>query len=330
MTEIKKGDWYYSESSSKVWQCRKVERHRIFNTGGSWALDYNCHRLTPLDNRSLSVKGDRYAVIDSENIDKFKSGDIVVSDDVSCAPFISCGEKRGVACINQLARLPDCAQGDADTDRVSAQASKNEDGQCVSEEPLSPWGASAEGLTGSIFAAIVGACPDADINKLNDQVATKEHGGLTLGQASVSGGFCVMDGTRTIFTESTPATKPEPIPCPHEDWCDLVESATPNKKCYTEKEIPHEPIPCPHPEWEGVWLNCGFAVSVRWRETCWEVQDVKGIGKAIRKVNWDGPHKESPPWKPLEPAPQSATAGPILDRPPKHGGIQTPWDPWEV
>jgi hypothetical protein len=95
---------------------------------------------------------------------------------------------------------------------------------------------------------------------------------------------------------------------------------------------PDDSIPCPHPEWEGIWLAKKEVRRVKWcpgsGEFPWGIETVKAGRFATYSSGWVGPKSEG--WTMLEPAPRESISGPKLERPRKHGGIKTPWDPWDI
>jgi hypothetical protein len=91
---------------------------------------------------------------------------------------------------------------------------------------------------------------------------------------------------------------------------------------------PDSEAPCPHPEWEGIWkTQYGTIVYARWvhdnGKSMWKIKECASTSWGY----WDGP---SHLWTLIEPAPYASRPGPKLERPKKHGGIKTPWDPWEI
>jgi len=86
---------------------------------------------------------------------------------------------------------------------------------------------------------------------------------------------------------------------------------------------PEQASPCPHPEWEGTWDYLGDGYRVEWKHT-------RFVTSRIHGTEVVGGWAPGEFWKQIEPAINASTAGPKLERPKKHGGIKTPWDPWEV
>jgi hypothetical protein len=111
--------------------------------------------------------------------------------------------------------------------------------------------------------------------------------------------------------------------CAQDERCDPVESATPKAECHTEAEVQQDPVPCPRPEWEGIWDYLGDGYRVEWKHVRFVISRIHGA----EVVGGWAPGEF---WKQIEPATNASTAGPKLERPRKHGGIKTPWDPWEI
>jgi hypothetical protein len=111
--------------------------------------------------------------------------------------------------------------------------------------------------------------------------------------------------------------------CAQYERRDPVESATPKEGCHVEVEVQQDPVPCPRPEWEGIWDYLGDGYRVEWKHVRFVTSRIHGTDVIDRWLPGEF-------WKQIEPAPNASTAGPKLERPKRHGGIKTPWDPWEI
>jgi hypothetical protein len=92
---------------------------------------------------------------------------------------------------------------------------------------------------------------------------------------------------------------------------------------------PDSTTPCPHPEWEGIWkTQHGTIVRARWvhgngPKSMWKIKECASTCWG----DWCGPGDS---WTLIEPAPHASTPGKKLERPRKHGGIKTPWNPLDM
>jgi hypothetical protein len=98
---------------------------------------------------------------------------------------------------------------------------------------------------------------------------------------------------------------------------------SPDDSIWSDTVNPEQIFPCPHPEWEGTWDYLGDGYRVEWKHT-------RFVTSRIHGTEVVGGWAPGEFWKQIEPAINASTAGPKLERPKKHGGIKTPWDPWEV
>jgi len=94
--------------------------------------------------------------------------------------------------------------------------------------------------------------------------------------------------------------------------------------------------PCPHPEFEGsTWDYCGEGFKIYWENNGWIAHSIKPSEKwnpsfPVHSDSLDLVTEEDSFWRLVELAPQQSTPGKKLERPRKHGGIKTPWNPWEI
>lgn len=109
MTEIKKGDWVYINSTyikKHVFQCASITSTGNIHdesTNTLWDRE-SCHRLTPLEPSEVKV-GDLVVILDQN----FKEGEIGEITEASNMYSISV-DGIWLFDYRQLARLPDCAQ----------------------------------------------------------------------------------------------------------------------------------------------------------------------------------------------------------------------------
>lgn len=131
--------------------------------------------------------------------------------------------------------------------------------------------------------------------------------------------------------------------CAQDNWCEPEDS---KKETHwaddNDQPIPYVltgltmEAPCPHPEFEGsTWDYCGEGFKIYWENNGWIAHSIKPSEKwnpsfPVHSDPLDLVTEEDSFWRLVELAPQQSTPGKKLERPRKHGGIKTPWNPWEI
>jgi len=284
MSEIKKGDWVYTEEEDgeHIFLCSGTGAEYI--TGGDdWWFRQCCHLLEPLKPGDKLEVGDRVAVIGREIGDpqlgeihsvlvtRYGNLDLVVIDFTVDGTLMH---------YPQLARLPDCAQ-----DERCETSDEKETHRA--DRPIHP-----NCVCNMISVPICESC--ATLEKKEREEVRRNRDDQPIPYV-LNDERCQPSGVDSIYSDT----------------------------------VKQDQTPCPHPEWEGIWkTQYGTIVHARWvhdngPKSMWKKKECASTSWG----DWDGPDDS---WTQIEPAPNVSTPGKKLGRPRKHGGIKTPWDPWEI
>jgi hypothetical protein len=317
MSEIKKGDWVYSEMADIVF-CLGRE---IKDTGG-------LHRLTPMKSTEGLECGAKLAVI-GNCIDGPEIGSVVSVrkiDQYFHEIFIWPEGYGDGWSMESFALLPDCAQDKISRKDAIALAKKQRaeiESRLADEvEEQVETTAVPDAAQKEYDERLKKLCTIA--NKFKDRAsAASHHYRLLLEkpttavhdadsdkaiQPLIENGCTVYVDDRNEIEKVCGPDDPIPYAPTEKERCDSAESATPEDKCHTETKLP-QPTECPHPEWEGLWKTGFCVVKIKWNAEMarWSCEDRNG--KVIMEradYKWVGPILEG--WELIEPAPREARA----------------------
>jgi hypothetical protein len=323
MSEIKKGDWvYYAKDGmdEKVFWCdyamdSSISGHHFLTFRHAILAKRLCHRLEPLKPGDKLELGDRVAVVARSDKDDPELGTIhmVVSlDDNKNYPIINSTKSGHLMHRSELARLPDYAQDR----RSEPEDSKKEThwvDDVLKETEVRSWYEPLTGLANCYY------CGCERTIGLND------------------GDYPICESCATLSKEEREEVRRnrdnQPIPYVlNKERC----QPSGDDSIYSDTVNLEQASHCPYPKYDGsTWDYCGEGFKIFWENNKWTAHSIKPSGKwnpsfPVHSDPLDLVTEEDSFWRLVELAPQQSTPGKKLERPRKHGGIKTPWNPWEI
>jgi len=320
MSEIKKGDWIYVHiigHGEHVFQRAEVSDGWLrCNVNNAWSNKWCYHRLEPLKQGDKLEVGDRVVVIDRSLDNDPGLGTIhcvlEFSAEARRLPIIDAAPFGWIMEFKQLARLPDCAQDERCETSDEKETHRADD---VSEyeplETLDPCYYRESARTIRLSAGYRPIHPNCVCNMIS---------------------VPICESCATLEKDVRINKNDQPIPYVlNEERC----QPSPDDSIWSDT-VKHDPIHCPHPEYDGsTWDYCGEGFKIYWENNVWIAHSIKPSEKwnpsfPVHSDPLDLVTEEDSFWRLVELAPRPSTPGKKLGRPRRHGGIKTPWDPWDI